>query len=250
MNSVPLRDDEILRYSRHIFLPQIDLKGQTILKNTHALIVGLGGLGSPVAQYLAASGIGQLSLVDFDVVDESNLVRQPIHSSLSLGQLKTDSAKNNLSALNPNVEVHTYAQKADQATLPELMNGIDVVLDCSDNFATRQTVNCIAWQKKVPLISAAVIRLEGQLCVVEPQSNTPCYRCLYDQQDTTDTCANSGVLSPVAGLLGCIQATETIKYLLNIGDSFAGKLLLLDAQFWQLRTVKLSKDSACPVCSV
>ncbi|MFW1677653.1 molybdopterin-synthase adenylyltransferase MoeB [Pontibacter sp. JAM-7] len=246
-----LTDEQLLRYSRQIMLPDVDINGQETWLNSTVLVVGLGGLGSPVAMYLAAAGIGELVLVDGDEVDLSNLQRQIAHTTKRLGQPKVDSARKALAALNPQVRIKTQYEQLGEEALHRLVATVDLVVDCSDNFATRFALNraCFAHQK--PLVSGAAIRMEGQVSVYDPlQVDSPCYQCLYGEGDEESlTCSESGVLSPLVGIIGSVQALEALKMLASVGRSLAGRLLLLDAASMEWREMKLRKDPACPVCS-
>jgi len=244
-------DQQLLRYSRQILLPQIGIEGQQKLLDAHVLVIGLGGLGSPVATYLAASGVGQLTIADGDRVELTNLQRQPIHTTESLGQPKVESAQRMLHALNPSVRVDTVDHRLEESTLRDAVRGADVVVDCSDNFATRFAVNraCVAARR--PLVSGAVVRFEGQVSVFRSdEANSPCYACLYRESgaEDGDLCSQFGVLAPAAGLVGTIQAVETLKVLLGIGTTLSGRVLMVDALHMEWRTVNLRKDPACPVC--
>lgn len=230
-------------------LPAIGLAGQERLATSRVLIVGIGGLGSPAAMYLAAAGVGRLVLADCDAVDLSNLQRQIVHTTHALGRAKVDSARATLAALNPHVQVEGIKRTIDSTSLPDLLNGVDVVVDASDNFATRFAINRGCFAAGVPLISGAAIRTEGQIAVYSGRPGGPCYRCLYPDDDGRDAnCSLEGVLSPVVGIIGAIQANETIKVLLGIGEPLYGRLLLLDAMAMEWRCVKLIADSSCPVC--
>jgi adenylyltransferase/sulfurtransferase len=240
-------DKQLLRYSRHILLPQIDVRGQEKLLASRVLIVGLGGLGSPVAMYLAASGVGHLVLVDHDKVDLTNLQRQIVHATERVGQDKTASAAHGLAALNPGVRVTTINQKLEGAALEEQVQQVDVVVDTTDNFASRFAINAACMRAGKPLVSGAVVRFEGQVAVFPPGG--PCYRCLYAEGGGPDeACATLGVLAPAAGIIGSIQAVETLKVLLGIGLTLAGRLLLFDALNMEWREIRLRKDPLCPVC--
>lgn len=248
----PAMDDtQLLRYSRQILLPQVDVAGQEKLLGSHALIVGLGGLGSPIAMYLAAAGIGHLTLVDYDKVDLSNLQRQIVHNTERIGEPKTESAAHTLRILNPDVRIHTITKRLDEAALAEQVRTVDVLVDASDNFDTRFMLNRVSVATRTPLVSGAVIRMEGQIAVFDPRAaNSPCYRCLYGEGETIDErCSETGVLAPLPGIIGAVQATEAIKVLLALGESLAGRLLLLDAMTMEWRTLRLKKDPACPVCA-
>ncbi|UFH48662.1 molybdopterin-synthase adenylyltransferase MoeB [Pseudomonas sp. KNUC1026] len=245
-----LSDDELLRYSRQVLLPQIDVAGQLRLKQARVLIVGLGGLGSPVALYLAAAGIGQLHLADFDSVDVTNLQRQVLHGNADIGLPKVDSALARLKALNPCIELVPHRQALSEACLAEVIGGVDLVLDCSDNFATREAVNAACVAARVPLVSGAAIRLEGQLSVFDPrQASSPCYHCLYGHGSEEElTCSQAGVAGPLVGLVGSLQALEALKLLAGFGEPLVGRLLLIDALGTRFRELRVKRDPACPVC--
>lgn len=244
-----MTDDELLRYSRQILLPDFDIAGQERLRRSRALIVGLGGLGSPVAMYLAAAGVGRLTLVDFDRVDLSNLQRQIVHRTADIGRLKVESGRDTLLALNPSVEVAALPQALDEVELREQVRQADVVVDACDNLPARLAINAACVWAGVPLVSGAAIRLEGQVLVWRPGEKGACYRCLYRDADAApETCAQTGVLAPVVGIVGSIQALEAIKVLTGLGETLAGRLLLLDAKRMEWRTLKVRRDPACPVC--
>lgn len=244
-------DAELLRYSRHILLPQLGIEGQARLQQAHVLLIGVGGLGSPVALYLAASGVGTLTLVDDDRVDLSNLQRQIAHTSERIGTWKVDSAAVATRALNPAVTVHAIRQRLDAAALQQAVNAADVVVDATDNFAARFAINAACVAARKPLVSGAAIRLEGQVTVFDlRQRESACYRCLYAEQDElAETCSQTGVLAPAVGVIGCIQAVETLKLLAGFGDTLAGRLLLFDAASMEWRSLRLRRDPQCPVCA-
>ena len=246
-----LSDTQLLRYSRQIMLADVDIDGQERWLASKVLIIGLGGLGSPVALYLAAAGVGELVLVDDDQVDLSNLQRQIVHTTARIGMNKVDSAAQMLRDVNPDIKIVTRAERLDEAALQALVAQVDLVLDCTDNFSTRFAVNraCVDHQK--PLVSGAAIRMEGQIAVFQPGvEGSPCYQCLYTEgDDETLTCSESGVLSPLVGIIGSMQALEALKVLANIGTSLTGRLLLLDAKHMEWRSLKLKADPTCPVCS-
>lgn len=246
-----MNDAQLLRYSRHILLPQIGIDGQQRLLDAHVLVIGVGGLGSPVAMYLAASGVGHLTLVDPDTVDLTNLQRQIVHTTQTVGRAKIDSAAQQLKALNPDVDITGIAHKLEGEALLEHVRRADAVIDGSDNFPTRFAVNAACVAAKTPLISAAVTRFEGQVSVFRAdQPGSPCYRCLYHESDDPgEPCVQFGVLAPVAGIVGAIQATETVKVLMGIGEPLTGRLLVVDALTMDWRVVRLKKDPKCPVCS-
>lgn len=246
-----MNDQQLLRYSRHILLPNIDIEGQERLLASTALIIGLGGLGSPVSLYLAAAGIGRLILADFDEVDESNLQRQIVHDELRVGQNKAVSAREQLLRLNSDINVECITAKLTPETLSEQVARSSVVLDCSDNFATRFAVNAACVQQGVPLVSGAAIRMEGQLLVVDSrQPGTPCYQCLYPAEmiDEQLRCADAGVLAPLVGVIGSLQAVEAVKCVVGLASPL-GVLTLYDAVLAQFRSIRFKPDPACPICS-
>ena len=244
-----MTDDELLRYSRQILLPELDIEGQERLRQAHVLIIGVGGLGSPVAMYLAAAGVGRLSLVDDDRVDLSNLQRQIAHRSADIGRFKVESARDTLHALNPLIAVTTLPMRLNDTELRERVSEADVVVDASDNLATRLAINAACVQAGVPLVSGAAIRLEGQVLVWQPGGEGGCYRCLYrDSEMEAETCAQTGVLAPVVGIIGSIQALEAIKILSGLGEPLTGRLLLLDAARMEWRSMRVRRWADCPVC--
>jgi molybdopterin-synthase adenylyltransferase len=248
-----MNDNQLLRYSRHILLPQIEYEGQQKLTQSHALIVGAGGLGSPVALYLAASGVGKLTICDFDVVDLTNLQRQIIHTTQSVGINKAVSAQQTIYEINPEVEVVTVQQRSTPEAFSVLIAQADVVIDCSDNFATRYTLNRLCFQHKKPLVSGAAVKFEGQITVYDFRNDhSPCYHCLFPDvgADQEMRCAENGVFAPLVGMIGTMQAAEALKCLMGIGENLQGRLLLLDALSAEWRTIKLARDPACSVCGV
>lgn len=245
-----LSDQELLRYSRQILLQHVDIDGQLKLKQSRVLIVGLGGLGSPVALYLAAAGIGELHLADFDTVDLTNLQRQIIHDSQSVGQTKVASAIARLTAINPEIALVAHSTALDADSLASAVQAVDLVLDCSDNFATRGAVNAACVAARKPLVSGAAIRLEGQLSVFDPRRpESPCYHCLYGHGSEAElTCSEAGVLGPLVGLVGSLQALEALKLLACFGEPLVGRLLLIDALTTRFRELKVKRDPGCSVC--
>jgi adenylyltransferase/sulfurtransferase len=243
-------DKQLLRYSRHILLPPIDVRGQEKLLASRVLIIGLGGLGSPAAMYLAASGVGHLVLADHDKVDLTNLQRQIVHATDRVGQDKTASAARGLERLNPEIRITSFNKTLDVEELAEQVKLADAVVDASDNFATRFGLNRLCVQYKKPLISGAVIRLEGQVTTFRADlPGSACYRCLYqDMDEIAESCSETGVLAPIPGIIGSIQATETIKVLTGVGRTLHGRLLVLDAQTMEWHDMILRQDPACPVC--
>ncbi len=251
-NGFAMNDQQLLRYSRHILLPEIGIEGQQKLLEAHALIIGVGGLGCPAALFLAASGVGTLTLCDSDTVDLTNLQRQILHRTASIGMAKIDSARIALAEINPEVHVATLNERVDQTRLSELVAQADVVLDCSDNFATRYALNQTCVQLKKPLVSGAATRFDGQVTVFDlRRHDSPCYHCLYPEQAEAEEtrCAVMGVFAPLVGIIGSMQAAEALKLLLGAGSSLCGRLLVMDALHMELRTIMLNKDSACPICS-
>ena len=240
------------RHARHLTLPQIGVEGQRRLAAAHVLIVGLGGLGSPAALYLAAAGVGRLTLADFDTVELSNLQRQIAHVTARVGRAKTDSARAACLAIDPDARIETIEHGLDGEDLAELVPRCTVVLDCSDNFPTRFAINAACVAARVPLVSGAAIRFDGQVTVVDARAGeAPCYRCLYadDGTDGIDSCAEAGILGPVVGLIGCVQAIEAIKLVCGIGDSLAGRLVLFDALGMEWNEIRLARRPDCPVCA-
>ena len=238
------------RYSRHLLLPGFGEDGQRRLLGARVLVVGLGGLGSPVAMYLAASGVGELLLADFDAVDLSNLQRQILHTTARIGRTKVDSAIETLHALNPEVSLLPIKGALNAARLAGLAQRVDLVCDCSDNFATRDAVNAACVAAGIPLVSGAAIRTEGQIACFSGRPGEPCYRCLYpDLGDGGETCAREGVLAPLVGIIGSIQATEAVKILAGVGRPLFGRLLLLDGLTMEWRSLGIPADPACPVCA-
>ncbi|MEX1197710.1 MAG: molybdopterin-synthase adenylyltransferase MoeB [Pseudohongiellaceae bacterium] len=256
-----MRDEQLLRYSRQIMLPFLDVAGQQRLLDATVLIVGMGGLGSPVALYLAAAGVGRLVLADHDHVELSNLQRQILHGQDDIGRSKVQSARDRLLALNPDVEVEMVDMALDDERLEALLSRsrgtgteaprIDLVVDGCDNFATRFAVNRACVRNGVRLVSGAAIRMEGQVAVFDPAGeDSPCYQCLYSGGDDRDaSCARNGVMAPLVGIIGAVQAMEAVKLLAGAGESLAGRLLLLDALTMQWRELRLRRDPQCPVCA-
>jgi adenylyltransferase/sulfurtransferase len=245
-----LTREELVRYSRHILLPQVGEDGQRALKSSRVLLVGAGGLGSPVALYLAAAGVGTLGLVDFDAVDLSNLQRQILHGSAAVGSSKIDSARDRLRDINPNVEVETYETRFASGNALEIARGYDLIVDGTDNFATRYLVNDTSVLLGIPNVYGSVYRFEGQASVFGAPYG-PCYRCLFREPPPphlVPSCAEAGVLGVVPGLVGTIQATEAIKMLLGLGDALVGRLLTIDVMTMAFRTIEIRRDPECPAC--
>lgn len=245
-----LKNEQLLRYSRQIMLPEVEIAGQEAWLNASVLIVGVGGLGSPVSMYLAAAGVGKLVLVDDDVVELTNLQRQIVHNTDTIGMSKVESARQTIAALNPDTEIVVIPKRLSDQQLAEQIADVDLVLDCTDNFSTRFAVNDACVQHKKPLVSGAAIRLEGQVAVFDSrQEDAPCYRCLYREgSDENLTCSESGVLAPLVGIIGSVQAMEALKVLAEVGEPLVGKLLLLDGRYMDWRSLKLRRDPECPCC--
>lgn len=246
-----LSEQQRERYSRQIQLPQVGVEGQQKLTLAHALVVGVGGLGCPAAMYLAAAGVGRLTLVDYDQVELSNLQRQIAHTTRDIGKLKTESARETCLALNPEVQIETISNVLDDEELEEQVKHVDIALDCSDNFPTRFALNAFCWKHRVPLVSGAAMRMEGQLAVFrgDRPERSPCYRCLFRNEPTDgEACSQVGVMSPLVGVIGSLQAMEAVKALIDIGQDHIGQLLLYDGVTLEWRAVKVPKDPKCPVC--
>jgi len=246
-----MNDDQLLRYSRHILLDEIGIEGQQRLLAAHALIVGAGGLGSPVALYLATAGVGRVTLVDDDAVDLTNLQRQIAHRMDRIGSPKVASAAMSMRAINPEVGVETLAQRADAALLATLVPQADVVIDCSDNFRTRHAVNAACVDARKPLVSGAAIGFDGQISVYDTRdAANPCYACLFPPESTFEEtrCATMGVFAPLVGIIGTMQAAEALKLLAGVGTSLAGRLQMLDARTMEWTEVRLGRQGDCAVC--
>jgi len=250
-----MENKELTRYSRHMMLPQMDYEGQLKLTQSRALIIGAGGLGSPVAMYLASSGVGHIVITDFDHVELHNLQRQILHGNDDVGKAKVESAKETLENLNSEIKITVFNEKLSEEKLREQVKLADVVLETTDNFESRFFLNRICVEEKTPLVSGSAIRFEGQVTVFRPdKEDSPCYHCLYKETDEAEqghweTCASSGVLAPVVGIIGSIQATEAIKVLTGMGQDLCGRLIVFDAMYMEFREMKLKKDPNCPVCS-
>jgi adenylyltransferase/sulfurtransferase len=245
-----VNDAQLLRYSRQIMLPQVDIDGQERLLAARALIIGAGGLGSPAAMYLAAAGVGHLVVADHDIVEPSNLQRQLLHHDKDIGRNKVASAQDTLATINPDIRVSTIAQTLQGEALGDAVRKADVVLDCSDNFITRFAVNRACVTHRTPLVSGAAIRMEGQVSVFDPgMANSPCYHCLYKEGEENDqTCTGNGVLSPVVGIIGSLQALEALKVIVSMGKTLAGRLVIFDGLTHEWRTLTLKQDPDCAVC--
>jgi len=247
-----MNDEQLLRYSRHILLPEIGIEGQEKLLAARALVIGAGGLGSPVALYLASAGVGSITLCDNENVDLTNLQRQIAHRTASVGSKKVDSARATLTAINPGIEIAALAERVDEKRLAALAADADIVIDGSDNFTTRHAANRVCVRLRKPLVSGAAIRFDGQVAVFDLRTpGAPCYACLFPEHGESDDvrCAVMGVFAPLTGIIGSIQAAEALKLIAGSGETLTGRLLLLDALEMQVRIISLRKDPACPVCS-
>ena len=248
-----MKDDQLLRYSRHILLPEIEYAGQEKLLNSHCLIIGAGGLGSPASIYLASSGIGKITICDFDDVNISNLQRQILHSDQSIGTNKALSASKFLNKVNSEIIITPIEKKLNIDEMTDIAKDVDVIIDCSDNFETRYALNKIAFHLNKPLVSGAAIKFDGQISVFDFRNATsPCYECLFpdSKTETELRCADHGVFSPLVGMIGSTQAAEAIKIILNIGNSLMGRLLLLNSKDMTWKTIKIVKDKSCKICSI
>jgi molybdopterin/thiamine biosynthesis adenylyltransferase len=247
-----MNDQQLLRYSRHILLPEIGIEGQEKIRAAHALIVGAGGLGSPVALYLASAGVGTLTICDGDSVDLTNLQRQIVHRGDAIGTPKAESARATLASINPEVRVHAVRERIAGAQLDALVAGADIVLDCSDNFSTRHAINAACVAQCKPLVSGAAVRFDGQIAVFDARNaDSPCYQCLFPAggDDSDMRCAVMGVFAPLVGIVGSTQAAEGLKLIAGAGSSLAGRLLLLDALAMEWRSLRLKRDPGCTVCA-
>ena len=246
-----MTDDQLLRYSRHILLNEIGIEGQERISNGHALVIGAGGLGSPVALYLGSAGVGHITLVDDDTVDLTNLQRQIAHTTVRVGEPKVTSAQAAIAAINPDVVVSTIQTRADAELLDTLVAQADVVLDCCDNFATRQAVNVACVKHRKPLVSGAAIRFDGQISVYDSRDEaSPCYACVFppDANFEETRCATMGVFAPLVGIIGSMQAAEALKLLSGAGQSLAGRLLMLDGRSMEWNDIRLPRNTSCVVC--
>ncbi|OFZ71158.1 MAG: molybdopterin biosynthesis protein MoeB [Betaproteobacteria bacterium RBG_16_58_11] len=247
-----MNDQQLLRYSRHILLNEIGMEGQAKLLAAHALVIGAGGLGSPIVLYLAAAGVGRITLCDNDQVDLTNLQRQIAHPSAALGMNKAESAAQSARAINPTVKITALTQRIAGELLNELVASADVVLDASDNFATRHAINAACVAQKKPLVSGAAVRFDGQVSVFDLRNeNAPCYHCLFPESSEADEmrCAENGVFAPLVGIIGSTQAAEAMKLIVGCGETLSGQLLLLNSLSMEWRSVRLKRDPACAVCA-
>ena len=246
-----MNDEQLLRYSRHILLDELGIEGQERLLAAHAVVIGAGGLGSPVALYLASAGVGRITLIDHDEVDATNLQRQIAHNLERVGSPKAESARTAMHAINPEVLVDALVRRADDTLLDGLLPKAQLVLDCTDNFATRHLINRACVRHRVPLVSGAAIRFDGQLSVYDPRdASSPCYACVFPETDGLEEtrCATMGVFAPLVGIIGTLQAAEALKILCGMGSRLVGKLMMLDGRSMDFHTIGLGRNPDCPVC--
>jgi adenylyltransferase/sulfurtransferase len=250
INKYKLSNNDLLRYNKHILLEEIETDGLEILKQKHVAIIGLGGLGCPLAQYLSTSGIGKITLIDNDRVEETNLQRQILYTSADIGLYKTDIARKRLETMNPDLNLDSHNVRFSSESI-SLVKDVDIIIDATDNFKSRSTINQISLILKKPLVMGAAIKMQGQVAVFRNDlSNMPCYNCLYDDvEDEAGSCIDLGVLSTLTGVIGSLQATEVIKTLLSFGESLESKLLLVDLKHMGFRTIKITKDKKCKICN-
>ncbi|WMW80993.1 molybdopterin-synthase adenylyltransferase MoeB [Undibacterium cyanobacteriorum] len=247
-----MNDDQLLRYSRHILLDAIGIEGQQAILSAKVLVVGAGGLGSPLLMYLASSGVGQITVVDHDSVDLTNLQRQIAHTTARVGTAKVESARAAMLALNPNLKIECLAERLDETRLKDLLVSADLVFDCTDNFKTRHAINAACVAARVPLVSGAAISFDGQITVFDfRKDDAPCYACLFSPEQAFEEvqCSTMGVFSPLVGIIGTMQAAEGLKLLMNVGTSLNGRLLMLDAKHMDWSQVRVAKNPHCPVCA-
>ena len=246
-----MNDEQLLRYSRHLLLEEIDIAGQEKLLNAHALIIGVGGLGSAAAPYLAAAGIGHITLVDDDQVELTNLQRQIMHTEKMLGKSKVMSGKEFLQQLNAGAHIETIQAKATVSLLDELLPSVDIVLDCTDNFATRQLINASCFKRQTPLVSGSALRFDGQISVFDPRNPaSPCYACIFspNEQFEETSCSSMGIYSPLVGIIGAMQAAQALQVIIGFGEPLVGRMLLWNARSTQIDEFKISRNPECPVC--
>ena len=247
-----MNDAQLLRYSRHLLLEDIDVEGQEKLLNAHVLVIGAGGLGSAAAPYLAAAGVGYITLVDHDDIELTNLQRQIMHTEAMVGKSKVDSGKQFLQQLNPGIQVETIQSKANSSLLDELLPSVDIVLDCTDNFSTRHLINASCVQHQKPLVSGSALRFDGQVSVFDPRNETsPCYACIFSPEETFEevSCATMGIFSPLVGIIGTVQAAQALQVLIQFGEPLIGRMLLWNARTTQVDQIRITRNADCPVCS-
>ena len=246
-----MNDEQLLRYSRHLLLEEIDVTGQEKLLGSHALVIGAGGLGSAAAPYLAAAGVGHITLIDHDEVDLTNLQRQIMHAESSVGKSKVASGKAFLQRLNSSIQIETIQAKATASLLDELLPSVDIVLDCTDNFSTRHMINAACVQHQTPLVSGSALKLDGQLSVFDPRNaNSPCYACIFspDEEFEEVSCATMGIFSPLVGIIGAMQAAQALQVLIGFGEPLVGRLMLWNGRTTQIDEIRISRNTECSVC--
>jgi len=246
-----MNDEQLLRYSRHLLLEEIDVAGQEKLLHSHVLVIGAGGLGSAATPYLAAAGVGNITLLDHDQVELTNLQRQIMHTENSVGKSKVDSGKQFLEQLNSDVHIETIQAKATTSLLDELLPSVDIVLDCTDNFSTRHLINASCVKHQIPLVSGSALRFDGQLSVFDPRKvSSPCYACIFspDEQFEEVSCSSMGIFSPLVGIIGAMQAAQALQVLISFGEPLVGRMLLWNARTTQIDEFKVSRNPECPVC--
>ena len=246
-----MNDEQLLRYSRHLLLEEIDVAGQETLLKSHALVIGAGGLGSAVAPYLAAAGIGHITLMDHDQVELTNLQRQIMHTERSVGKSKVNSGKEFLQKLNSGIQIETIEAKATTALLDDLLPSVDIILDCTDNFLTRHLINASCVKHQIPLVSGSALRFDGQISVFNPHiATSPCYACIFspDEDFKEVSCSSMGIFSPLVGIIGAIQAAQAIQVLIGFGEALVGRMLLWNARTTQVDEFKISRNPECSVC--
>ena len=247
-----MNDEQLLRYSRHLLLEEIDVTGQETLLDSHILIIGTGGLGSAAAPYLAAAGVGEITLVDHDKVELTNLQRQIMHSQHSIGKSKVASGKEFLQSINPSLIIHTLEEKASATILDSLLPSVDIVLDCTDNFATRHLINAACYKHQIPLVSGSALKFDGQLSVFDfRNTESPCYACLFSPEEQLEevSCASMGIFSPLVGIIGAMQAAQALQVLIGFGQPLVGRMLLWNALNTQIDEIRISRNPECVVCS-
>jgi molybdopterin/thiamine biosynthesis adenylyltransferase len=246
-----MNDEQLLRYSRHLLLEEIDVVGQEKLLNAHVLVVGAGGLGSAAAPYLAAAGVGHITLMDHDAVELTNLQRQIMHAESSVGKSKVASGKEFLERLNSTIQIQTIQAKATNSLLDELLPSVDVVLDCTDNFSTRQLINAVCVKNKTPLVSGSALKFDGQVSVFDPRNpKSPCYACIFspDEQFDEISCSSMGIFSPLVGIVGAMQAAQALQVLIGFGETLVGRMLLWNGRTTQIDEIRISRNGECSVC--
>ena len=246
-----MNDEQLLRYSRHLLLEEIDVVGQEKLLNSHILVIGAGGLGSAAAPYLAAAGVGNITLMDHDAVELTNLQRQIMHTEHSIGKSKVDSGKEFLQHLNSSIQIETIQAKATASLLDKLLPSVDIVLDCTDNFSTRHLINAACVKNQIPLVSGSALKFDGQVSVFDPRNpSSPCYACIFspDEQLEEVSCSSMGIYSPLVGIIGAMQAAQALQVLIGFGESLVGRMLLWNGRTTQIDEIRISRNSECSVC--